>query len=184
MNDFSIFSKGSKGGWMLEKKRVRECTAHVHISTYTGPVSSCNYDACSANRWAVLERDGLRSLNRALMDLDFSFIWSCTTSSQQQAQLHLQSFRLSPVRSFGGENLFIETSAFFLVCVWGVCEDQRDWSLTDQHCVCVYAVVCLNVSVSEPILKQQPWRDSCWQGPKKGFFPSPVKLLVVFITHG
>lgn len=47
-------------------------------------------------------------------------------------------------------NLFIETSVlffFFCVCVWGVCEDQRDWSLTDRHHVCVYVVVCLNVSV-------------------------------------
>lgn len=90
---------GSKGWQTVEYVWERA----GHMSTYLGPASSCNYDAWSANRWAVLERDGLRSLNWALMDLDFSFIWSCITSSQQQAQLHLWSFSLSLVHSLGEE---------------------------------------------------------------------------------
>lgn len=70
-------------------------------------------------------------------------------------------------------NLFIETSLLFFVfmyvCLRGVCEDKRDWSLTDRHHVCVYVVVCLNVSVSEPILKQKPWGDNILTRAKKDF---------------
>ncbi len=58
---------------------------------------------------------------------------------------------------------------FMCVCLRGVCEDKRDWSLTDRHHVCVYVVVCLNVSVSEPILKQKPWGDNILTRAKKGF---------------